>query len=287
MRHRSTLKWGGALVVSSLAVACSLLMTPSRVRDGQLYQPGDPRYDAYFTDVHGLQADGATFGDDVRAARRPLVDELKLTMDSSESTISEVAHERIEAATSALGGGAKLEIEGDQVRFVTANGSRGDAETERLILALETDARAEVARAKRLNAVPVKADALLQTGHELQTHVADDFAKVGGQKPSEVRQELSASFDVVSTVSANAKRAAHDAEAFVADLQRAVAIGAAPTGEMAPPSTTPDAGVATTDASAPPAKSAATPTRPTAPSVYHPPPPPPPQPASTGEVFNP
>lgn len=298
-RREETWRWaiGG---MTMFAVACSFFMPQSHVRDGALYLPGDAKYDAYFNDVHAVQAESATFADDLRAGRRPLVEALKLTMDSPESAIVQGAHERMLAAVTALGGGAKLDVVGFEAHIVTANGTRGDADTDRLLGALESDARAELDRAKRMAAIQPKSDLALQTGHTLEPTVRDDFLKVNAEKAAEVRRELIASFDVLANVSADAKRGAREAQTFVEDIQRAVAVGAPPVGDApataSGSSSEADAGEGASGADA---GMQATPTAAPKPppQVYHPPPqvyhPPPPRPApqpaptSTGEVFNP
>jgi len=282
--------------VAALA-ACSLLAGPSRVREGALYRSGEPQYDAYFKDVHEVQLVAANWADEKKASRKPLVDALELTQDAADSTIAQLLHEKVEAAQSSLGT-AKLEIVGDDAHFVTGTGSRGSIDA--LATALETTAKSELARAHKLKDLPSRIDALLKTGHELEPHAKEDFAKVGGQKPYEVKAELGASFDVLGSIEANAKREVRGAEAFVADLQRAVAIGAAPPAvdAGAPPSAKPpppkpppvNTGAPPKPPSPKPPPVAVTPPPPKPPADNPPPPPKPPpapKPTSTGEVFNP
>ncbi len=287
----------GIAWVAALAAACSLLSGPSRVREGGLYRTGEAQYDAYFKEVHDVQVAASTWSDDKKAARKPIVDALQLTTDSSDSTIAQLCHEQIEAAQSSLGT-AELKVAGDDVKFVSGTGSRGSIDG--LATALEATAKGEIDRAKKLKTLPPRIEALLKTGHDLEPHAKEDFVKVGGQKPFEVKAELNASFDVLGAIATNAKREVRSAESFVADLQRAVALG--PNAQLA---------IAAADAGAP-----ATPPKPTAtprPATPKPPPqptstgqaalpkppppphadPPPPKPApapkptSTGEVFNP
>ena len=221
---------------AALAAACTLLAPASRVRDGQLYRTGESSYDDYFKTVHDIQEDAADWADAGRAARKPLTDALTLTSDASDSTIAQVAHEQIEASLSSLGS-TKLEVHGENAHFVASSGSH--ASIDALAVAIESTVHAELERAKKMKAMTPKIDVLLQSGEALEPHVAEDFRKVGLQKPVEVRQELKASYDVLSSASYQARREARAAEAFVADLQRAVAFGAdanadAPSGSTPP-----------------------------------------------------
>jgi hypothetical protein len=296
-------RFGLACVVAlALAPACSGWAGPSRVREGALYRTGDSQYDVYFKDVHDVQVAVAGWNDDKKSARKPIVDALQLTADSSDSTIAQLVHEQVEAAQSSLGT-AELKVNGDDVKFVTATGSRGSVDA--LATALEATAKGELARAKKLKDLPSKVDGLLKTGHDLEPHAREDFAKVGGQKPFEVKAELTASFSVLDAIESNAKREVRAAESFVADLQRAVALGVAgpdggapstqstqspkatppstprpPPPKPPPPSTGP--GPVATPKPPPPTPPPATATEPPPPK-----PPPAPKPTSTGEVFNP
>jgi hypothetical protein len=284
----SATRWIGTGLVA-LAAACTLLAGPSRVREGALYRAGEPQYDAYFKDVHEVQLTAAGWADDKKASRKPLCDLLDLPQDAADSTIAQIVHEKIEAAQSSLGT-AELKIAGDDVKFVTGSGSRGSVDS--LASALESTAKTELARARKLKDLPTRVDGLLKTGHDLEPHAKEDFAKVGGQKPFEVKAELTASFDVLGSIQTNAKREVRGAEAFVSDLQRAVALGqptasasasasssAAPV-KPPPPHPHPPPKPAGTGAPKPPPQADNTPKPP-------PPPKPPPKPASTGEVFNP
>lgn len=290
--------------VLALVAACELLGN-SRVRDGQLYRTGESAYDTYFHDVHDLQVAAADLDLDRRAARRPVIDALQLTPDSADATIVQVAHEQLAAAAPQIGA-AKLEIDGEEARVRTQSGTRGNPETEKLLLAIEASVKAEIARGKKLRDIQPKIEAVLKAGHELEPHVKDDFAKHDsrGQKPFEVRNELSSSYDVLSVINYRARREARAAESYVADLQRAVAIGGSrdstdPSAWPAMPApsssaSAPDAGTTGgaptphASASAPPPHAAPPRHAPSpAPQPPAPAPAPPPKPTSTGEVFNP
>ena len=295
----ANMKRVGFACIAVLAAACSLLTGPSRVREGALYRTGETQYDAYFKEVHDVQVAASTWNDDKKAARKPIVDALQLTADTSDSTIAQLVHEQVEAAQSSLGT-AELKVTGDDVKLVSGTGSRGSIDT--LATALEATAKGEIDRAKKMKSLPPRIETLLKTGHDLEPHAKEDFAKVGGQKPFEVKAELTASFDVLGAIATNAKREVRSAESFVADLQRAVALGPAATAAVADAGAAP-AVTATTNPPAtprPPPKpqphpqptstgQAALP-KPAPPPPADPPPPKPapaPKPTSTGEVFNP
>jgi hypothetical protein len=282
--------------------ACELINPTTHVGNGQLYMSGDPKFDAYFKEVYALQAQAAAFEDDERAARKPLVAELSLTLDSSDDYIAQAAHDRMTAAAQSFGGGAKLEVGDADAHFVTASSTRGDAKTERLMNAIEANVHAELVRAKALDVAGPRADTLMQTGKDLEPTLKDVFGKVSPQKPNEVRPELSSAQDALYSISHAARRDSQKAHAFVDALQRAVSIGPAPEGDTPATGSAPiDAGIDAEVADA--AEEAAAKPPPPPPVVHHPvvtqqpvttyqPPPPPPPTAtatatSTGEVFNP
>jgi hypothetical protein len=282
---------GGAL--GATLASCALFVPQSRVKSGQLYRTGSAKYDAYFSEVHDAQIDAATWLEERRAARKQLIDALTLTNDADDSVIAQLAHEQLGAAEPGLGA-AKLDVSTGDAHF-EASGPTGTADA--VVHALETTARSELGRARKLDAVPAKLEELQKQGHELEPHVQDDFASVGGQKPFAVKQELDASLDVLDALEMRAKREARAATSFVADLQRAVAFGAG--GEpLNPPAAAAIAkrpvpkGTATAMAKPPPkpapAMTAAAPKPPPPPPTDAPPPPKPaPKPPPASESFDP
>ncbi len=271
------------LFAATLA-SCALFVPQSRVKSGQLYRTGDAKYDAYFSEVHDVQLDAATWLEERRAARKQLIDALTLTNDADDSVIAQLAHEQVGAAEPGLGA-AKLDVATGDAHF-EASGPYASADN--VIRALEATARAELGRARKLEALPAKLDDLEKRGRELEPHVQDDFASVGGQKPFAVKQELGASLDVLDALETRAKREARAAAAFVSDLQRAVAFGSGgepihPTGGSAVAKRTPP----TTTAKAPRPMVAATPPAPKPTPPTDSPPKPAPKPAPAGETFDP
>ncbi len=291
MRAIGRWAWRGAFAAT--LASCALFVPHSRVKAGQLYRTGDAKYDAYFSAVHDVQIDAATWLEERRSARKQLVDALTLTNDADDSVIAQLAHEQVGAAEPALGA-AKLDVASGDAHF-EASGPYASADA--VIRALESTARAELGRARKLDAVPAQIETLEKQGHDLEPHVQDDFASVGGQKPFAVKQELGASLDVLEALETRAKHEARAAAAFVSDLQRAVAYG--PGGEaLSPPAgsavakRTPPKGAATAMARAPrPAPTATTVAAPkpapTPQSDTPPPPKPAPKPAPAGETFDP
>jgi hypothetical protein len=257
---------------------CLTFGAPSRVKEGQLYKAGEARYDAYFREVHELQTITIKWPDDRALARRPLLEALKLEGDASESTMAQLTFEQCQKSD------ARLEINGDDAKVVGAK--------DELASALEATAKNELERAKKLKALVPKAESLARTGKEMEPHVATDFAKSGGSKPTEVRRELAASYEAMGEIATRAKKEALAAEHFVQNLQRAVS---------SKPNAAPPPPPASTSAPPPVAKP---PPAPRPPATWTPPPPvavkpaeppkpadppkPPPQkPPDQGEVFNP
>jgi len=291
-RSHSLIRW--ALAVGALlgAAACSVLGSPSRVRAGQLYQPGSTRYDTYFGAVHAEQVAGASWADDRKSTRKPLVDALKLLPDADDAAIEQATKDRLSA------GILRLEVQGTDVHVVETAAARHDGPRD-VLAAVEVTAHGEVERAKKLTELPTRVEALAKTGRELEAHIPEDFAG-SGQKPFEVQEELRASYEVLLALSQAAGRERKNAEQFVAELGRAVSTGSelpAPPplpqpkgkpGKGAPapklevtPKTTPVARVEPKPT--PVARAEAPPPKPA-------PPPPPPKPAAKStetEVFNP
>ena len=282
---RRALVLAAALFVAS----CSLFESGTHVREAQLYQPGVASYDAYFKEVHELQVATASWPDQKRAARRPLVDLLKLSLDAADVTIAQATHERMIGAAHDAGA-THLDLKADEPKVVAAGGEgRVDAATKEFFRAIEASVKAELARRKVLRDLPPRIDELTKVGRELEPKVRDDFAGHGGGLTSDVKAELAASYEVLGTLSANARNEAREAEDFVSVLERA--ISAEPSEPLPKPESSGSAKV-------PPPKPKPTGAPPPAtakpPPPANPPPsatakPPPPKPTGGGgdEVFNP
>ncbi len=198
-------------------VSCSVLGAPSRVRAGELYASGSARYDAYFGEVHAQQVTAAAWPEERKSARKPLLDALRIAPEADDLFISQTTKDRLSS------GVLRLDVQGTDVHVVETAAARTDNPHD-VLVALEQAAHAEIARASKLAEVPARVDALVKSGHELEAHIAEDFAG-DGQKPFDVREELHASFDVLSVIADRAQRERRAAEQFVADLGRAVSTG--------------------------------------------------------------
>jgi hypothetical protein len=278
----------GALVGVVLfgACACSVLGAPSKVRAGQLYAAGSARYDTYFAEVYALQVGASAWPDERKNARKPLLDGLKLPPDADDATIAQSTKDRLSR------GLLHLDVKGSDVHVIVGP-SAGQEEVPREILAaVEVTAHAEIERSKKLSELPPRALALSKSGHELEAHIAEDFAGEG-QKPFEVRQELHASYDVLSALTDSAARERRAADQLVAELGRAVSTGSDAASAVAsppkvkpakaPPSSKPEGKPLPKPAPVSHGESVTAPPKPA------PPPPAAPKPAvkSDTEVFNP
>jgi hypothetical protein len=277
------LAFATTLAVSAVAsVGC--IQAPSKVAHGQLYSAVKEPYASYFHDVHDAQVAAASWGDDKKAAHKSLVQALELTPDSPDVTIVQVTHERA-SRYAPRQGALRLELTGPDPRIAGAGSGEGTA----LFHAVEEGTKSELERAKKMHAEEPKLEALAKTGHELEGHVDEDYAKWGSQKLGEVKGELKASFDAIDALVAQARREARESEDFVADLQRAIETASVDHAARA------SAGPAAKPAPAPPAKSdhprgdrpASTPPASRPPGDAPPPAKPAPKPADTGEVFTP
>jgi hypothetical protein len=205
-----------------LVAGCALFNPPSKVKSGQLFETGQAPYDDYFTKVHALQLEAANWPDAKKAARRNLIDELKIATDAPEVTIAQATHERMVAIAHVVGS-TRLDLRDDDAKLVLASESRGDASVKDFTKALMGTIDAELKRKKEMHDVPPKCDELAKTGRELEPRVKTDFVKNGGTAMADVHDELQASFDVLEQISTTARLGARETEDFVADMQRAIA----------------------------------------------------------------
>jgi hypothetical protein len=206
------------------------LGAPSKVRAGDLYTAGAARYDPYFGEVHALQVRRMAWPLERKGARKPLLEALKLNPDVDDAAIAQSTRDHLNA------GLLHLEVMGTDVHVV--EGSRaGTTDSPRDVLAaVELAAHAEIERGKELSDLSTRIDTLEASGHDLEAHIREDFAG-RGQKPFEVREELRASYEVLSDLKADAARERQAADHLVADLARAVSTGSeVPAAPFAPPS---------------------------------------------------
>ena len=287
------MKWrrvvAGVALLGAVA-GCSALGEPSRVRAGQLYASGSPKYDAYFGEVHAQQVAAAAWPEERRLARKPLLDALKLGAEGDDAAL-------VQLTKDGMGGSAlHLEVRGTEAHVVAASAARRDAPHDLVIAGVEQTAQGEIARSKKLRELPRRLDELAMVGHILETHLGEDFAGQG-HKPFDVRAELHVSYDVLQTLSEDAKREQKLADQFISELGRAVATGSEV--PAAPPAAPEKQGKGKPSAPVKPPK-AEEPAKPAKPARAEPsspvstpkpssPPPPPvaPKPAEHTEVFSP
>jgi len=217
MRLRNAVK----IACLAFLASCTLFGTSARVKNGELVETGEARYDAYFKDVHDMQVTSVGWSDERQAACRPLVDELRLPPDAVGVSIVQETHERVKSISHDIGP-TKLEVTGDEAHVVADSPQKVDETTRGLFKLIETCAHTELARSRAFKEVPTRVDAVVKSGRALEPHVRDDFAKHGGRVAEDVQGELTASYDALSDISKNARSGAREAEDFVADLQRAV-----------------------------------------------------------------
>jgi hypothetical protein len=203
----------GALLVTS---SC-MLDGPSHTAQGQLYTSGNPTYDGFFREVHQSQVDAASWDDDKKTARKALVTSLELTPDAADVTIVQATHESSSKAAKQPGS-IRLDTDGTSAKVV-ATGTGGDPA---LFHAIEDAAHNELERAKKIQGVEPKLDALLKQGSDLEGSVKADFLKYGQTKENEVANELVASVAVLTRLRGRAEGEARASEDFVADLGRAL-----------------------------------------------------------------
>ncbi len=278
--------WLAAFCVLVVATSCALFEPQSRIKSGQLFQTGQTQYDDYFTKVHALQVEAAGWPDDKKAARRNLIDALKIATDAVDVTILQSAHERMVSIAHVVGP-TRLDLREDDGKVVLASEARADASMKDFVKALQSTLDGEMKRKRALRDVPQRCDELAKAGRELEPRVKADFFREGGTKMADVHDEIAASFDVLEQISKTSRLERRETEDFIADLGRAVLAEPAEynRGEGAPPPPTVKPPPAQTSHPKPPPIAANTNA---APVVK--PKPPPAKPAGGGggdEVFNP
>ncbi len=207
----------GIFLLGAVA-GCAALGEPSRVRAGELYVAGSAKYDAYFGEVHAHQVAAATWPEERKLARKPLLDALKLAAEPDDATL-------VQLTKDGMGGGAlHLEVRGTEAHVVAASAAHRDAPHDLLITGVEQTAQGEIARSKKLRELPRRLDELAMVGHVLEAHLGEDFGGEG-HKPFDVRAELHVSYDVLQAISEDAKREQRLADQFISELGRAVATG--------------------------------------------------------------
>lgn len=213
-----------ALLIAMLggSVACSFFAPPeSKVRAGELFESAHPTYDPYFREVHGMQSAAATWDEQKRNARRPLIDILKLDPDAADVTIVQATHERV-LGVAREAGNVRLDVTEGQGRVVAQNAAKVDDAGRAVFQAIETCVKNEFDRAKSLRDVPPKTEALVKQGRTLEPQVRDDLSRRGGRAPKQVMEELQASYDALNEISKSARLGAREADDFIADLRRGV-----------------------------------------------------------------
>ena len=184
-------------VACSALTGCDFILTPTKVADGQLYQSGDGRYDAYFAAVHQEQVAAANWPDDSKAARKPIVTALDIRPGASNGTI-----------------------------LAATRGKKGDAS---LGSAVERTTTAELERARRLKAAAAKLDEMQKRGEELKKQTIEDKKNLGVdkadekkvEKKDEVKREMSAAVDAVESMASDARKGAKEAEDLAMKLKAA------------------------------------------------------------------
>jgi hypothetical protein len=185
------------LAGSPLCAGCSLLEPPAAVSRGQLYQPGDPRYDAFFINVHDEQVDYRSWLSDAKAMKLPILTKLGLELDASSRIILETTAERRETP------------------------GLGEAVSETVARSLEL--------ARRLKPIAARVASMRLRGQELRRLVSEERAQSTGtgkgsghaERLEQIRRELSAALDELETIATAAREHGAEAEALATKLRRA------------------------------------------------------------------
>jgi hypothetical protein len=177
--------------------ACDFVNTPTKVGNGQLYQSGDGRYDPWFAQVHQEQVAAASWPDESKAARKPIITALDLRPGASNSTVLSATREK-----------------------------KGDPGVGR---AVDQTVAAERELARKLNAQQPRLERLLERGEELKKQAVEERRNMGTDKADEkkvakkdeIKREVSAGIDALENMLTDAKRAAKEADELARKLRAA------------------------------------------------------------------
>lgn len=183
------------VLAPTFGTGCDLVNTPTKVGNGQLYTSGDGKYDPYFNQVHQEQLAAATWSDDSKSARKPIITALNLRPGASNSTIFSATREK-----------------------------RGEAS---LTGAIDETTSAERALAKKLATEAARLEELYKRGEELKKQVAEERRNLAADKADEqkvkskdeLKHEMSAAVDAVGTMLSDAQHGAKEADELARKLR--------------------------------------------------------------------
>ncbi len=177
--------------------ACDFVNKPTKIGNGQLYQSGDGRYDPWFAQVHQEQVAAASWPDESKAARKPIITALNLRPGASNATILSAAREK-----------------------------QGDPNVGR---AVDQTVAAEREFARKLNAHQPRLERLLERGQELRKQAVEERRNMGAAKADEkkvakkeeLKREIAAGIDALEDMLTDAKRGAKEADELARKLRAA------------------------------------------------------------------
>ncbi len=184
-------------VACTALTGCDLILTPTKTANGQLYQSGDGKYDAYFAAVHQEQVAAANWPDEAKTSRKPIVTALDLRPGASNGTI--LAATRDKSGTASLGS------------------------------AIEQTTAGEAERARRLGATAARLDELQRRGEELKKQTIADRKSLAAdkadpkkvEKKDEIKREMAAAVDAAESMASDARKGAKEAEELATKLRAA------------------------------------------------------------------
>lgn len=191
-------------IALSLCIACAVptlagceVLQPTKTAKGQLYQAGDSRYDPYFSSVHEEQLAAASWKDEAKHSRRPIVSALSLPADAANWRILNSTRDKKNAPS--LGG------------------------------AVEQTTSSEIQRAHHLTSIATRLDELQRRGSELKSQVVTERSNLGADKADpakvakkdEVKRELSAAVSAIDSLASDARKGAKEAADLASKLKAA------------------------------------------------------------------
>lgn len=185
--------------VATLAVApgCAFLNGNTKTAKGELYTSGDQRFDPYFEAVHREQTAAASWKDEQKSSRRPILNALNLPAEASNRAILSGVKEK-----------------------------KGDAA---LAGAVTATTHGERERAKRMAAHADRLVEMKKHGEELRKQAAEDRKNLAADKADEkktakkdeIKRELTAAVDAVDSLESDARDEAKSALDLASKLRPA------------------------------------------------------------------
>lgn len=209
-------------LVLALALSSCGPRGPTAVARGEYYSAGKPEFDSFFIELHRLQVELLSAGDEPRAARRSLTVAAGLAPEASDETLeARLAQELQKLAAQGLR--VRLEVP-EASSAVDASATLHTSESANRSpwrATLPSEATRLVRSRNRMVATREQLDRLRVVGIQLEGNVDPTFRVEGPWKKSEVTKNLEDGQKLITLMSARAQEVEKQTAALLALLARA------------------------------------------------------------------